>query len=167
MTEFQGSFSQAGGEEGIGDGPEAEAGPLEGTEEADGERGGDFSGADALPAENGGEDARVGGAGEAEAFFFLLQIETDMDVGGAAGAVDFERAEEDKGFAAGGAEPGEVVGDEETGGVGEIGNAVGVAEEETGGLGHDQEDLRRAPARKPARRKPSRTRGRRRSRPKR
>jgi hypothetical protein len=165
MAEFEGLFAQAFGKEGIGNGPEPDAGTPELLKQADRERGGNFGGADAMVPENGREDARVRGLGEAEALFFFLKVETGVGGGGAAGPVDFEGAKENEGLTARRAEPGKVVGDEETGCVGKVGNAVGVAEEETGGPGHDQEDFRRAPARKPARRKPSRTRGRRRSRP--
>jgi hypothetical protein len=167
VPNFQTSFFQAFGEEGIGNGLKTDAGTPEITKETNGKAGGNFGGADAVVPENGREDARVRGLGEAEAPLFFFKVETGVDGGGAAGPVDFEGAKENEGLTARRAEPGKVVGDEETGRVGEIGNAVGVAEEETGGPGHDQEDFRRAPARKPARRKPSRTRGRRRSRPKR
>jgi len=167
VAELEGLFAEAFGKEGIGNGPKMDAGAVEIPEKADGESGGNFRGADAMMPENGREDARVRGLGEAVTFFFLLKVETGFDGGGAAGPVDFQGAKEDEGFSARGAEPSKVVRDEEAGRVGEVGNAVGVAEEETGGPGHDQDDFRRAPARKPARRKPSRTRGRRRSKPKR
>ena len=64
------------------------------------------------------------------------KIEALVDAGGAAGAVDFEWAEKEVGFALWGLEPGEVVGDEETGGVGKIGDVFGVADEETSDTGH-------------------------------
>jgi hypothetical protein len=66
----------------------------------------------------------------------LGKIEALVDAGCAAGAIDFEWAEEDVGFALCGLEPGEVVGDEKTGGVGKIGDVFGVADEETSDTGH-------------------------------
>ena len=59
-----------------------------------------------------------------------------VDAGGTAGAVDFEWAEEEVGFALCGLEPSEVVGDEETSGVGKIGDVFGVTDEETSDTGH-------------------------------
>jgi len=167
VADLKVAFLETFRKEGVGNGLKADAGAPEIAKETDGKAGGNFGGADAVVPENGREDARVRGLGEAEAPLFFLKVETGVDGGGAAGPVDFEGAKENEGLTARRAEPGKVVGDEETGRVGEIGNAVGVAEEETGGPGHDQEDFRRAPARKPARRKPRRTRGRRRSKPKR
>ena len=64
------------------------------------------------------------------------KIKALVDAGGAASTVDFEWAEEDVGFALCGLEPGEVVGDEKSGGVGKIGDVFGVADEETRDTGH-------------------------------
>jgi hypothetical protein len=161
------TFPETLWKERVGNGLQTDASTPEITKETDGKAGGNIGRADAVMPENGCEDARIRGLGESVAFLFFLKVEADVDGGGAAGPVDFQGPKEDEGFTAGGTEPGKVVRDEKTGRVGEIRNAVGVAEEETGGPGHDQEDFRRAPARKPARRKPSRTRGSLRSRPKR
>ena len=64
------------------------------------------------------------------------KIEALVDAGGAAGAVDFEWSEEEVGFALCGLEPGEVVGNKKTGGVGKIGDVFGVTDEETSDTGH-------------------------------
>jgi len=167
VAEFKWAFFHTFWKEGIRNGPKTDPSTLEIPEEADGKAGGNFGSADPVLAQNGGEHLRVGGFGQAEANLFFLKIEAGVDGGGAAGPVDFEGTKESEGFTAGRAEPSKVVGDEKTGRVGEVGNAIGVAEKKTGGTRHDQEDFRSAPARKPARRKPSRTRGSRRSRPKR
>ena len=64
------------------------------------------------------------------------KIKALVDAGGAAGAVDFEWSEEEVGFALWGLEPGEVVGNKKTGGVGQIGDVFGVTDEETSDTGH-------------------------------
>ena len=167
VAEFQRALFQSLGEERLRDGVETDSGFLELPKKSHGKGGWNLRRTDAVATENSSQNSGKRRLGEAEAFFFLLKIEAGVDPGGAARTVDFQGAEQDMGFSARSLEPGKVVRDEEAGRVGEVRYAVGIAEEETGGPGHVQEDLSRAPARKPARRKPSRTRGSRRSKPKR
>ena len=121
--------------------------------------------ADSMPAENGGQDLGISGWFRSEAFFLGAEVEALVHPRGSAGTIDLQRSEKGKGFSGAGLEPGKVIGNKKSRRVGEIGDAVGVADQETGKLGHSQEDLRRAPARKPARRKASSTIGIRRSKP--
>jgi len=69
-------------------------------------------------------------------FFLRREVEALVDSAGTACPVNFQWAQQGKGFPRSGLEPGEIVGDKQPGRVGEIGNAVGIADEETGGSGH-------------------------------
>ena len=120
-----------------------------------------------MPTENRSQHVGIRCFFGSQAFFFGTEVEALVDLGGTTSSVDFQGPEKGEGFSGTGLEPGEVVGNKKTRRVGKIRKAVGIPDHETCDFGHGQEDLRRAPAKKPAKRKARSTIGIRRSKPKR
>ena len=120
-----------------------------------------------MAAEDGGQHLGIGDFSWSQAFFLGTEVEALVYFGGPSCPVDLQRPQKGESFAGAGLEPGKIIGNKKPRGVGKIGKAVGVADKKAGDLGHNQEDLSRAPARKPAKRKARSTLGNRRSKPKR
>jgi hypothetical protein len=123
-------------EKGFGNGLELETGLGEAVGKTNREGAGDFGRADSMSAEDVCECLGVGVLPVAHSFFLCGKIEALVDAAGTACPVDFQWAQQGKGFARSRLKPGEIVWDKEPGRVGEIGNAVGIADEETGDSGH-------------------------------
>ena len=89
-----------------------------------------------MATQKGGEDGGVFGFLFWETLFLGREVVAVVDCGLAASAVDFERAEEEVGFSLGCLKPSKRVGHEKAGGVGQIGDLIGVADKKTGGSSH-------------------------------
>jgi hypothetical protein len=72
VAEFQRACFEPLGNEGLGDGVEADSGFLELPEKSHGEGGRDLRRTDAVAAENGSQESGKRGLGETETFLFLL-----------------------------------------------------------------------------------------------
>ena len=129
-------FPETFWKKGFGNGLQLETGLGEAVGKANREGAGDFDGTHPMSAEDVCEYLGIGVLSFRHPFFLCRKVEALVDPTGTACPVDFQRAQQGKAFARGGLEPGEIIRDKQSGRVGEIGNAVGIADEETGDSGH-------------------------------